>query len=179
MDRTKPVTKEILLDAIRIERARWDDLLRQIGDERMTEPGAVGEWSVKNLIAHVAWSEREATEMLEHHQMAGSALWSLSEDERNHAVYEQNRDRPLADVRAEADESSRRLLAALDALPEADLHDPSRFAGMPAEWLPWKIVDGCSAHHYHAHLPSLRTWLTAPGSNTDPNQPSPYGAPPT
>lgn len=159
MDRTKPATKASLLDAIRSERARWDDLLRQIGDQRMTEPGAVGEWSVKDLIAHVAWSEREATEMLERHRMAGSDLWSLSEDERN-------RERSLAEIRAEAAESYRRLLAALEALPKADLHDASRFEGMPPDWLPWRIGDGCSADHDQAHLPSLLAWAATPATGT-------------
>ena len=60
----------------------------------MTTPGVVGKWSVKDLVAHITWSEREMVGVLAARALAGSDLWSLTNDERNEIVYQQNRDRP-------------------------------------------------------------------------------------
>jgi len=60
----EPVTKVRLLDMIRTARAEWDGLLSQVDETRMTQPGVAGEWSVKDVIAHITWHEREMIGML-------------------------------------------------------------------------------------------------------------------
>ena len=52
------MTKAEFLDRLRSGRAEWDALIAQIDEAQMTEPGVVGDWSVKDIIAHVTWSER-------------------------------------------------------------------------------------------------------------------------
>ena len=49
------------------ERAAWEALLAeliQLGDAALTQPLAPGEWSVKDIVAHVAWFEREMVGVL-------------------------------------------------------------------------------------------------------------------
>src|SRR5690348_13967182 len=94
--------KATLLDTLRTERARWDELLAQVPPERLTPPALAGGWSVQDLIAHIAWFEREMVNLLQSRVLAGSDLWNLPDDPRNAAIYQQNRDRPLAEVQAEA-----------------------------------------------------------------------------
>ncbi len=53
------VNKTQLLDMMRTARAQWEALLAEIPAAWMTEPGVEGEWSVKDIIAHIAWGERE------------------------------------------------------------------------------------------------------------------------
>lgn len=125
----------------------------------MTEPGLAGEWSLKDIIAHVTWGEREMVGVLEARALVGSDLWNVSTDERNAAVYEQNRDRPLGDVLAEAQEIHAQLFTALEMLTDEDLNDPQRFQDMPADWIPWKLIAGNSYGHYDEHSPSIRAWL--------------------
>ena len=60
----------------------------------------VGKWSVKDLVAHITWSESEMVGVLAGRALVGSDLWSLTNDERNEIVYQQNRDRPLDEVLA-------------------------------------------------------------------------------
>jgi len=48
---------------------------------------------------------------------------------------------------------------AVQSLDDQDLHDPARFAGMPADWSPWRIIAGNSFEHYRAHASDLRQWL--------------------
>ena len=150
------MTKAEFLDILRRERARWTELLAQLPDDRLTQPGAAGHWSVKDVIAHVTWGEQEMLGVLQNHALVGSDLWNVSEPERNAAVFEQNRDRSLEDVRTEAEQVYQQLVAALETLSDEDLNDPSRYADMPAEWVPWQLLAGNTYRHYQEHMPDLQ-----------------------
>jgi hypothetical protein len=50
----EPITKAYLLRELRVARAEWDALMDEVGPARMTEPGAAGDWSVKDVTAHLA-----------------------------------------------------------------------------------------------------------------------------
>ncbi len=75
--------KTQLLETLRIEREQWESLLAQIGEGRMTQPGVADEWSVKDIITHVMWYERETVGILQQHTFVGSPLWRVSLEERN------------------------------------------------------------------------------------------------
>jgi hypothetical protein len=151
------MTKAQLLDMIQTARAHWDALLAGIPEAWMTEPGVAGEWSIKDIIAHIAWGERENLGVAQSLAVVGSELWRLSEDERNAAVFEQNRDRELGDVLAESRQTFRLYLDAVAALSEEDLNDPSQFAEMPEGWRPWRIL--FDPGHYQEHADGIRAWL--------------------
>ncbi len=141
-------------------RAQWEELLTQIDEQRMLQPGATGKWSVKDVIAHVMWGEREVVSLMNTHMMAGSELWNLSNDERNEVMYQQNRERPLQEILSEEQQAYVDLLAAAQTLSDEDLNDPHRFQHMPEEWVPWRLFAGNSFKHYQDHMPALRAWVT-------------------
>jgi len=151
--------KATFLETLRTKRGEWETLLAEVDEERVTEPGPAGEWSLKDIIAHVTWGEREMVGVLEARALVGSDLWNVSTDERNAAVYEQNRDRSLPDVLTEAQEVHTRLLAALETVSDEDLNDPRRYKDMLDDWVPWKLIAGNSYGHYDEHSPSIRAWL--------------------
>ncbi len=159
--------KTELLDTMRDRRAAWDALIAQADGERMTQPGVAGEWSIKNIVAHVTWAERETAQILQPRGSVGSQLWELPEDERNSVVFELNRDRPLQDVLTESAEVFRQLLDAVQALSQEDLNDPVRFQDMPLSGIPWRIVVANSFAHYYQHMPAIRAWLERPGEAAD------------
>jgi hypothetical protein len=51
------------------------------------------------------------------------------------------------------------LLAGMQSLAEEDLHDPLRFAEMPADWVPWQVIASNCYEHYRQHAPGLRDWM--------------------
>lgn len=126
--------KQTFLDKVQSGRSQWDNLLALVPHERMTQPGVAGEWSVKDIIAHVSWHEQQMLGILHAHAFVGSDLWNLPLDERNAAIYEQNRQRSLADVLAEAQQVFPQLVAAIEPLSDNDLNDPGRSPGMPPVW---------------------------------------------
>ena len=100
------------------------------------------------------------------HAVVGSELWQLSEDERNAAVFEQNRGRDVQDVLSESRQVFRQYLEAVGALSEEELNDPGRFPGILDGWRPWRIL--YDPTHYQVHAQSIRAWLERRKETTPP-----------
>src|SRR4051794_9527662 len=102
------MNKAEMLDRLDADNRRWEALLAEIGEARMTEPGVGGPWSMKDIIAHLTgWRKRSVARL----QAAGPGEpeppmpWPASlqtDDEINDWIYEQNRDRPLDAVLADS-----------------------------------------------------------------------------
>ncbi|MDE3088608.1 MAG: ClbS/DfsB family four-helix bundle protein [Chloroflexota bacterium] len=155
------MTKTELLKQIESARLDWDALIERIDRNRMTMPGVEGTWCIKDILAHVTWFEREMVEMLHARALVGSDLWQLPQDERNAAIFEQNRDRPLDEVLRESKQVYRQLYDAVCTLTEAEANDPACFRDMPDDWVPWKIIAGNAFEHYPVHAASIRKWLAS------------------
>ena len=153
------MNKARLLDTLQAERARWEALLAQVGEARMTQAGMAGDWSVKDIIAHIAWHEREIAGVMQARAFVGSDLWELPQDERNAAVFQENRNRPLQEVLTESKEVFQRLLESLEPLSDDDLTSPDRFPPMPADSMPWQLVASNSYDHYPQHISSVQALL--------------------
>ena len=140
-------------------RSAWDALLASLDAAHAELSNAEGALSIKDLIAHVTWYEREMVELIESHTLAGSELWARLTNERNALIYEQNRMRLAAEVVAEAREVGARLRADIDGLMEEDLCHAERFSNMPHDWLPWQVIAGNTYDHYPAHIASIQKRL--------------------
>jgi uncharacterized damage-inducible protein DinB len=155
------INKETFLKMLQTTRAQWEALLKEVDEASMTRPGVEGEWSMKDIIAHVAWYEREMVGILQSRALDGSSLWVLPNAERNAAIFDQNRDRSSQEVLTEARRVYAELLEALQNLAEEDLIDPSQYRNMPADWVPWKVFADNTYDHYAAHIPAIHAWLDA------------------
>jgi hypothetical protein len=152
-------------ERIRADQRFWRALVDEVGRDRMDEPGPMGEWTFKDLAAHLAgWRERRIGEL--EAVAAGRPRPPLpwpaeldGDDERvNDWLHERDRDRPLEDALADYDRSFELLATAIEALPEDIAGDPDYFAwtgGVP-------ITDIDFTDHLHEeHLPAIRAWLEA------------------
>ena len=155
--------KTTFIETLHTDRAAWEALLAQISEDRMLEPGAAGTWSVKDVIAHIMWCEREMIGVCQQHALVGSDLWNLTNDERNAIMVAEQHDRPLQDILREEQHVYAQLLGAVQSLAEEDFNDPRRFPHMPESWLPWQLIAGNSFEHYKDHMPSIQDWLRQPG----------------
>jgi hypothetical protein len=159
------MTKARLLEILRAKRAAWDALLARVPAARMTEPGVAGEWSVKDIIAHLTHYTRWLGDRM-HEQLRGesynpNAMDAMHWEERNPLVFAQNRDRPLAAILAEDKAAFQRLLAAVEAHSEAFLVEPQHFEGAPGPVRVWQMLRGDVYDHYGEHIPSIEHWLAA------------------
>jgi len=169
MEVTEPITRAKVVQAIKQGRAEWEATLAEVGRERMEQPGVEGEWTVKDIVAHNMWNEREMERMVSDHALMPSEsdrLWMMSNDERNEELYRVFKDRPLDELLDEDHKVHSQLMDAMENLNDADMVDPGRFPGMPDDWVPWEIIAGCTFNHYPDHIKDIRAWLenTKPGA---------------
>ena len=153
-------TRDELVAQIRAERAGWHALLAAVGQERMEQPGPMGDWTFKDLVAHLTgWRERTIRRLEAGPGREPPPPWPSHltvDDEINAWIYERQRDRPLPEVLAEADASFERLAAAVAALPEEELTTPGRFAWMEGKPL---VAGDFFGHLHEEHEPAIRAWL--------------------
>lgn len=153
--------KSEFLENLQKERKDWEATLASIAEDEMNEPVLPEGWSVKDIIAHVAWHEREMNGLLESMILAGSEWWNLPLDERNSLIFEEHRDMPLGEVLDWAEKEYARFTMAFEAVSEEIFNDPSFFENMPTDWKPWKIIAENTFEHYRDHLDDIEKWLAA------------------
>ncbi len=153
-------TLDELIEMVKQERAAWQALIKQFDPERLTLPGVVGDWSVKDIIAHLTWFEREMLELVKRHALEGSDLWNLPTDERNAAIYSEIRGQSLEQVLEESNQVYNQLIALLPSLTNQDLTDPGSFPGMPPDWQPWMIIADNTYEHYQHHILDIERWIS-------------------
>ncbi len=125
----------------------------------MAQPGVAGDWSVKDMLAHIAWYEREEADVYGEVSGEGSPLWNVPQEPRNRILFEQARGRPLEEVLADFREAHERFLGVIERLSEEDLARPGRFPGTSPEWPPWRKIAVHSCDHDQEHIDMIRAWL--------------------
>lgn len=154
-----PTTVPEFISTLKVTRAEWDALLDSIDQVDKLKPGMAGDWSIKDIIAHVTWFEKEMVGLITAHALVGSELWNLPTDERNAAIYEEVKDQPLEQVLEESKQVHQQLLDVLPRLSDQDLTDPSGFPNMPPDWQPGMIIAQNTYEHYEDHMQDVEKWL--------------------
>ena len=132
----------------------------------MTEPGPMGEWSFKDLAAHLlGWRQRTVArfEAAAAGREEPKPPWPdelRDDDQINDWIQEQSRERSVDDVLEDVDQSYDRLAAAVGALPERLITDPDAFPSLEGQALADVDLFG---HVNEEHLPSVRAWLAERG----------------
>ena len=102
-----------------------------LSDSRLTEPDVAGDWSVKDIIAHVTWWEEEALRHLPLIIAGGQPpRYSVaygSIDAFNAMMSERKRDVPLSDVLAQQHDTHRRLTDFIQSVSEDQFTRETRF----------------------------------------------------
>jgi uncharacterized protein (TIGR03083 family) len=157
MDR---VTKDGLLETVRGDRARFDAIVAGVSRDRLTEPILPGGWSVKDVLAHIAWGDREAIGVIRSRALVGSELWEIDQDARNEAVVRESRALSLDEVLDDYRGSFAEYVAALGQLSDEDLNEPDRIRGLTDQipgWLPWRVL--YDPGHYDEHGRTIESAL--------------------
>lgn len=146
------------------EQAAWRDLVAEVGRDRMDEPGPMGEWTFKDLAAHLlGWRERSIARLraLGEGRPEPAEPWpdGLDDDDRINAwMQERMAGRTVDEVLAAVDASYDQLAAALGALSEEVLSTPN---GVP--WLEGDsaLTTDWLGHLHDEHEASIRAWLAS------------------
>ncbi len=156
--------KHQLINTLRVERTAWDALLKQVGEERMTIPGVVGDWTIKDIVAHITAWQRRPLEWLEaalRGDKPTPAPWPSSlagDDPINAWIFDANRNRPLKEVLAESRQVHDQMMTGIESISEQDLNDPARFSWLKGNSLA-DSIPGNSYEHYQHHASDIHAWL--------------------
>jgi uncharacterized protein (TIGR03083 family) len=161
------MTKAKILSELRAARADWKALLIEVGEARMTEPGAAGTWSVKDVLAHLSGYARWFVNASEAHFRGENpptdGTEGMDEETLNQHFYNQSKDKPLAEILAEWRRVSDRLVEVVERHEEAFLIEPQKFPGAPEPVLVWEILKGDNYGHAREHAQAVREWLAKTG----------------
>lgn len=155
--------KSELLKGLKEEYQQWEALLDQIGPARMDQSGVTGQWSIKDIIAHLTGWRRRTVARLQAVQRGDPEPpppWPAhlqTDDEINAWIYEANREHSVGEVLDDSHQVFQQLLAAIEGLPDAVLEAPQRH-------LPWLagqpfIASAFFSHFHDEHEPEMRAWL--------------------
>jgi len=159
----QPLPKAVLIAALGASRAELESVVSQVPPERITEPGACGSWSVKDVLAHLAvendWlalqlERRARGEVPGPGELQRNQELGLADNETRNAYYaQQHRDLDLAYVRDWDRRANERLLVALTELPESRLQEP--------DWWTYGRALGSvfDLDHDREHAQDIQRWL--------------------
>jgi hypothetical protein len=124
-----------------------------LSNMQLTEPSVAGDWSVKDIIAHVTWWEEEALRHLPlivagHRPPRYSAVYG-GIDAFNAMMAERKRDLSLPDVLAQQDDTHRRLIDFIYSVPEDQFSRESRFR---------RRLRLDTYSHYPIHTRAIQEW---------------------
>jgi hypothetical protein len=152
----RPTTTKTLLETIEFERNALESLLAELSPDRMTEPGMVGEWSVKDVLAHLL--EWEQMVLCWHSAgLTGKVPITPSEEfnwaqlpQLNQQIFEKSQNRPLADIQKEFAASYKKTLKIIQGLSDEDLFTRGRYAWTKNNTLGAYFISSTSSHYHWA-----------------------------
>ena len=152
----RPTTKNALLETIEVERNALEQLLDELSPDQMEESGVVGEWSVKDVLAHLLeWEQM----VLRWHSagLKGKVPVTPAEGfnwaqlpQLNQQIFEKYHDRPLTDIQKEFNASFRKMLKTSQGLSDEDLFTRGRYAWTKNNTLGAYFISSTSSHYHWA-----------------------------
>jgi hypothetical protein len=146
------VNKQRLLSKLDQAWAALKESYAGVSDSRMTEPGATGDWSVKDILAHVTTWEGEALKHLPFIMAGGRPPRYVRYggiDTFNATMMKEKRGLSLAEVLRQLDDTHGRLIAFVGRTPEGQFTRDTRFR---------RRLRLDTYGHYPEHAETIRKW---------------------
>lgn len=147
------MTRDEVLQALERDRAQLQAALEGLDDQVMTTVPVVGEWTIKDLLGHMAMWHQVALQFIADYRNTGlpKSLGFKDDaaiDAHNQRQVERRRAWPVAQVGAELDASYRELAAASAGLTDKQLNTP-----LPAPWQDTTTLERLIAVNSYEHDP--------------------------
>lgn len=149
----KPTTKDRLLTEIQREREALEQFLDMLAPEQMTHPGALGTWSVKDVLAHlVEWEQMflgwyAVGKRGEIPATPAEAFTWRQLPQLNRQIFEKHRDRALEDIQKQFESSYRKMLKTIQGMTEEELFTRGYYAWTNKNALVTYIIPNTSSHY--------------------------------
>jgi hypothetical protein len=156
--------KTTIVKRLQTERQRLEANFTSLGPEDMLKPGVVGEWSIKDVLAHLADWEAHMLVWVEAARGGGDSVASPNPgltwhqfDVFNQRIFERHRDQPLEAVLEYFRNTHRQFMALVEAMPEEELLTGGRYAFLNKDTV-YKWLNAYAAHDLWGKN-AIRKWL--------------------
>lgn len=153
----EPLTRAHVRDSLTRERAKLLAALDGLSEEEMIRPGAVGQWSVRDVLAHLLAWEEEAVRRLDllGAERPQDITWISNEEELeawNADAHRRYASLALAEVMSQLADVQQRIIAGLNSLSDERLGSDA--GPVPVRrWLP-----ECTYAHEQEHCADILAW---------------------
>jgi hypothetical protein len=145
--------KQQLLSKLEKAWTNFQESYTGLTDAQMLEPGVTGDWSVRDLLAHVSWWEEEAVKhlplILSGKRPPRYSVLYGGIDAFNAMRRDQKLSLSLIEVRKEAAETHQRLVEYINSVPEEQIVLEERFQ---------RRLRLDTYSHYPIHARVIRAW---------------------
>ena len=149
----RPTNKNQLISESQKEFTALEQLLGKLTNEQMVRPGALGDWSVKDVLAHLLEWQKMCLSWYEEGLRGGNPptpaegyKWSQL-PALNHLIYEKYRYAALEDILAQFRHSHQRVMELVQSLPEDILFTPGRYTWARKNTLAAYMTSITSSHY--------------------------------
>ena len=158
---SEKITKPELLISIQEEHNLLELTLARLTHSQMLIDGVEGQWSVKDILAHIsAWEKRMISwtgSLLQGKEPEVPLPWDV--DRMNAETYLSVKDEPLATVLEEYRQSYWESLSQVENLTEEQLQ--TNHSDTWPMGLLWTGISANMNWHYKEHREHIQSWLTA------------------
>lgn len=160
------MSKNDVIADVRAARAKLLQALEGLSDAQMLQVGAVGIWSVKDVLAHlVAWEAELVTTLsrLDQYKRAAPAIVEIEDiDAWNADQYRTNATRPLEAILEDFHGVHKHLIRALEDLDNRTLNDNRMWPWMEGEPLSYLVAEN-AIWHEEEHADDILAWRAEQG----------------
>ncbi len=155
------MNKKEILNALEQGREKFLQAMDGLSDERMQQPGVVGEWSVKDLLSHLSLWEAELIRLLWELKQGQKPTYPMLADQDvdrlNEKWFRESKTRPLGRVMADFLAVRKQTIHQVESFIEKDLTDPRCYPALGGEPLE-EWIAGDSYDHEAEHEAQVRAW---------------------
>ena len=153
--------KDEIVDRLEDEREKFLDAIEGLSPQALQEPMAPGEWSVKDIIAHLSACEAELVKLLwqlKSGQKPTSMLLGEPDiDAQNKLWHEAFQSRSLELVMSDFEGVRKQTSRRIEAFTDLELDDPKLYPSLGNSPL-WKWIAGNSFQHEAEHCETILNW---------------------
>lgn len=155
------MNKVELLEKLERQRESFLQAIEGLSDDDLHASGVVGDWSVKDIMAHLTTWEAELVKLLWQARQGVRPttihMNNVPVDEQNERWYQALKARPLERVLDDFHGVREQTLRRVQAFSDKDLTDPDRYpwlGGVPL----WRWIAGDSFEHEAEHSADILAW---------------------
>jgi hypothetical protein len=163
-----------LVAELRQARDDFQTALADVDPQLLTAPGLAGEWSARELIAHIGYWAGHAAEALHHAEQGRTAEFGEDEmevDERNAVVARVAAQTDLATVRQREQAAFEALLTTVERADPAWLDERVAYGDSLEQ-----VIRDDGADHYREHAADIRAWFAGAADADEDDGPDPADA---